>query len=333
MLETSDDIESVEKLFDEQFTLAKTGDVVSPESQRLLAADASFPLEIQMTFEEDVDFDRNRVIKGLNGVARRWRQKRYRRKVAFFERNNWDLVKIVSEGDSWFQYPIIREDIIDQIFKPFMIRERANPFAVFSLGGAADKLDTIVKEEKETYIKALRDHEPAWFLLGGGGNDLLEVFEQVIVEFSEERSDRKVDDYINIQALNQKLKEVMGFYREIFSDVIDNKEFNDVKILCHGYDYVRPTVDGEILGSRLIKKNIKNETTMFNILKFVIDLFNDKLEEVVAKQSASPEKRVFYVDCRNSADANDFNTLPADDFHPSSKGFEKIANRFLKFLV
>ena len=329
ILETSDDIESVEKMFDEQFQLVKEGEEESSGSPRVLAADESFPLEVQMTVDEDVDFEPNRIIQGLNGVARRWRQKRYRRKVAFFEKNNWKLVKVVSEGDSWFQYPVIREDIIDQIFKPFMIRDKENPFAVYSLGGAADKLETIVKKEKELYIAALKEHEPDWFLLGGGGNDLLEAFKSIIVKFSDQRSDRPVNDYINTEALNSKIKEVMGLYKEIFTDVMGSS--GKVQILCHGYDYVRPTAKGKILGREMIEQNIKDETTMSDILKVVIDRFNEELQKQVDEVNAK-ETRVLYVDCRNAADANDFNTLEVDDFHPSSKGFEKIANRFLEEL-
>ena len=77
--------------------------------------------------------------------------------------------------------------------------------------------------------------------------------------------------------------------------------------------------------------DIRNEATMFEIVRYIIDRFNNELSQLMGTQPNSRE-RFFYVNCRNSASEGDFNTNPLDDFHPNSQGFEKIANKFLDVL-
>jgi len=59
----------------------------------------------------------------FNSASRKRRQKKCRKKVD----GGWTGVKIVSEGDSWFQYPVRLDDVIDQLF---------DRYAIYSLGGA-----------------------------------------------------------------------------------------------------------------------------------------------------------------------------------------------------
>ena len=189
-------------------------------------------------------------------------------------------------------------------------------------------------DREEEYIKALSEIKPSWFMLSGGGNDLLDDgkgFKDLIRKFLVEDSGRKIEDYIVEDKLNERLNFVMGLYQKIFTKVTRETEFDNVKILCHGYDYVRPSQTGIILGSRMIERNIRNETTMFKIIKLLIDRFNKELRKLVEAQP-NFEGRIFYIDCTGSADENDFNTNPLDDFHPSSEGFKKIANNFLAVL-
>ena len=74
------------------------------------------------------------ALGSLNGIARWRRQVRYRRKIG-----GWTGLRIVSEGDSWFQFPFLLEDVIDQIF---------DEYAVFDLGAAGDLLVDLVKQDE-----------------------------------------------------------------------------------------------------------------------------------------------------------------------------------------
>ena len=63
------------------------------------------------------------------GVSKRKRQALYRSKVA----KHFDAIRIVSEGDSWFQYPWLLDDVIDHLMAE-------DDIAILSLGGAGHRL-------------------------------------------------------------------------------------------------------------------------------------------------------------------------------------------------
>ena len=83
--------------------------------------------------------------------------------------------KVISEGDSWHLYPIVLEEIIDQLLWP----TGANPVAVWSTDCAADTLEHIWRHRKDPgeYLNKLiwgpRPPMYTLMLLSGGGNDLL----------------------------------------------------------------------------------------------------------------------------------------------------------------
>ena len=84
--------------------------------------------------------------------------KYYRKKIAV----GWSGLRIVSEGDSWFQYPFLLDDVIDQLF---------DQFAIFSLDAAGDLLQDMKKQDELS--GAITAEQPQVVLLSGGGNDLL----------------------------------------------------------------------------------------------------------------------------------------------------------------
>ena len=71
---------------------------------------------------------------------------------------------IVSEGDSWFQYPITLNDVIDQLIDE-------HEYQVYSLGKAGDLLALMVQEQE--YVDAIESEQADLFLLSAGGNDML----------------------------------------------------------------------------------------------------------------------------------------------------------------
>ena len=68
------------------------------------------------------------------------------------------------EGDSWFNYPIILTDIIDRIgMDPDL--------AVYSIASGGDWLLNMLHARE--YVEELSVSHPDWFLISGGGNDLV----------------------------------------------------------------------------------------------------------------------------------------------------------------
>jgi hypothetical protein len=72
------------------------------------------------------------AMASLNGVARWRRLQRYKRDAADGRR-----LRIVSEGDSWFQYPFLLKDVIDWL---------SEHYAINSLDAAGDLLSDMVRQ-------------------------------------------------------------------------------------------------------------------------------------------------------------------------------------------
>lgn len=101
------------------------------------------------------------LLNAFNGLARARRNRKYRRRI-----KKWTGVKIVAEGDSWFQYPLLLKDTIDQLIDLDNFQ-----YAIYGLSEAGDLLSNIVKEDEIT--EAIDKENPDVFLISGGGNDMV----------------------------------------------------------------------------------------------------------------------------------------------------------------
>jgi len=72
------------------------------------------------------------ALASLNGISRWRRHRRYLRKI-----DGWKGLRIVSEGDSWFQYPLLLDDVIDHLF---------DRYAILSLDAAGDLMADIMRQ-------------------------------------------------------------------------------------------------------------------------------------------------------------------------------------------
>ena len=92
---------------------------------------------------------------------------RLRRKRKFLHRRKQGdrRLVLVSEGDSWFQFPLFLEDVVDQVLPDFN---------VWSVGAAGDTLQNMVLDNAE-YLQALHKlrSDVRAFLFSGGGNDIV----------------------------------------------------------------------------------------------------------------------------------------------------------------
>ena len=103
----------------------------------------------------------------LNQKSTKARKKQYYKKVKIGFNNKNEPANagnkiIVAEGDSWFQFPVFINDIIDWLNK--------NPkYNIYSIASAGDWFANIIYEGK--YVEELSIHTPDVFLISGGGND------------------------------------------------------------------------------------------------------------------------------------------------------------------
>lgn len=103
------------------------------------------------------------TIGKLNRKSTEKRLKLYYQKIRE-QKPGKKYVRIYAEGDSWFQFPIYVDDVIDWLNK-------RDDYLIFSEAYGGDWITNIIYEGQ--YIEALTTHSPDVFLISGGGNDLV----------------------------------------------------------------------------------------------------------------------------------------------------------------
>lgn len=248
---------------------------------------------------EDTDDEGDIALGFLNSISRWRRQRRYRRKID----RGWTGLRVVSEGDSWFQYPFLLDDVIDQLF---------DDYAIYSLGAAGDHLlDIIAKDE---FTQNIRDEQPHVFLISGGGNDLVGNgrLSTLLHRYS---SNRKAENYPNNE-FSRFLESITATYKRLFSHL--ESQFPNLKVVCHGYDYAIPN-NGKWLGKPMQANGIEDLQLQKAIMDVIMEAFNTMMADI-----ASNFINVFYVDCRNAVDPAGW----LDELHPENPGFRNVGQRF-----
>ncbi|WP_371168122.1 caspase family protein [Aliiroseovarius sp. 2305UL8-7] len=257
------------------------------------------PETVQIPRGADAEQRSAALMNSANWFARMNRKSKFQKKIA----EGYDGPIIVSEGDSWFQYPIRLKDTIDHLM---------DRYAIYSLGAAGDLLKRMA--DKQEYLSALQETGANILLLSGGGNDLvaggalathLEAFDP----------DLTAAEYLrpSFQAL---LDDALKHYGRMFKQV--RRRFPHVTILCHGYDYPVPNKD-RWLGKPMEKRGIKNKALQKAIAAEMMDQFNQRLRRLSRSQP-----HVTYIDCRGVVgDSRWF-----DGLHPTNAGYGDVATRF-----
>jgi lysophospholipase L1-like esterase len=242
----------------------------------------------------------------FNEVAREYRQKKYQEKI----NKGFSGVKIVSEGDSWFQFPFLLKDVIDWI-------SESDDYAAWSLDAAGDTLKNMTSDLNiDKIVNAIIDTTPDVFLISGGGNDMFAdgVFLPLLNPFT---PDLKPSEYLNTK-FDRFIDEIMELYRKLFEEIL--RKFPGIKIICHGYDYVIPRESGTLIGNNMRSKNIHDASLQREIMEVAID----RLNEAQIKLVSQFRNRVFHVDCRGAVNQNNW----FDEIHPNNDGFKSVADRF-----
>lgn len=256
---------------------------------------------------------------------------RWRRRLRF----NWrqstgaDLPVIVSEGDSWFQFPFIINDIIDHLDDDYLI---------WSCGAAGDSANDIVQEKD--YLEGLIEQQDtvSAFLLSAAGNDVLgqdHNGNSMLLRLLHRKTSSRTaaSQLVNQSALKTTLAKLEDQYRRILSTIREDQRFETLPILIHGYDYARPYPNGprdprrpfwadrdEWLGQPMSEKEIEDPKLRKDIIVILIDELHDMLSRLAAEDT-----HLHLVDLRGEATATrDW----ADEIHPTSKTFGQLAQKF-----
>jgi len=285
------------------------------------------PEQVEMT-----QTDRLRVESAMrwgNAIARWRRQQRYKARLA----NGDTRPVLVSEGDSWFQFPFLIDDVIDHL---------SDDHLIWSLDAAGDTAQNMVFNNGGEYLKGLRackNDRVRAFLFSAAGNDVIgedesgkPVLEKLLKPYQQGQD---AAWHVDKAALSSVLQFLEGAYRQVIQAVRAEPGFATLPIILHGYDYVIPhggvPGDGrspsyakknEWLGIPLDARGITDRTLRQNIIRFLIDALYDMLHRLAGDSNAT---RVYVVDVRGTLpNVSDWN----DEIHGTSSGFRLVADRF-----
>jgi hypothetical protein len=258
-------------------------------------------------------------------LANWWSRKKRNNYYKDITRRFPERTVIVSEGDSWFQHPLVY-DIIDHLSKIYAIR---------CVAAAADTLANYFSGDKrrgDYYLDVLSETKPAFFLISGGGNDILgSQFREFLVD---KPYDKGFQGSTNGGVF---LKETFGFQIAKLMDIYTSMfgllqtQFPNMKTIVHGYDYpVHLDYPNKgWLGRYMIEKGIADAGDRRTVIRYIMDEFNTKLSQVVQKFPDS----VYYLDVRNTVlyKQDDIDQW-YDEIHPNIDGFQSIGLKYIQLI-
>ncbi|MGF1455986.1 MAG: trypsin-like serine peptidase [Alphaproteobacteria bacterium] len=217
-------------------------------------------------------------------------------------------LRIIAQGDSWFQYALRRRDIIDHL---------GRHHAILSLGGGSDTIERMLR--RKDYLEPIREEQPDVFLMSVGGNDLFgaRALAPILLPFT---PGMDPEDLIDRDGLSEHLGIIMAHFRDIVANVVVADA--DVVIAAHGYDYSWPKAGGSWLGALLNQAGIPLDIGR-KVVGLIIDEFNDGLSHLQTDLFAG---RFRHVDLRGHVDRGAVSWF--DELHPMDDGYARAANRF-----
>ncbi len=295
-------------LQDENLAEYALGNYFSIETKPNLQPEYQLKSEVQLR-KTDAHLDEKGFISdGLlnvaNKAARTVRNTKYRITRLRFP----NMPKIVSEGDSWFQHPLVI-DTIDHLSKTY---------AIYCVAAAGDTLKNYDIDGE--WLEAVENKTPRFFLISGGGNDVLGEQFRDYIKKGPHQTGLPAPSYLE-PSLIQELDSLKKIYRKMFTELFAVRP--DIHVLCHGYDYIIPleTTKKGWLGRYMIEKGMKNQADRKNVLTYIIDEFNTRLKDVSAEFP-----NVHYIDERKAVNSDQW----YDEIHPNKFGFQTVAGRFME---
>lgn len=223
--------------------------------------------------------------------------------------------RIVSDGDSWFQYPWPGvEDTIDQLIN-------RHGYLVSCGALAGETLQTrIADSETAERIKSVR---PEAILISGGGNDMLG--NGAIVSFLKPfEGGMSAGDVIEAEQLANTIEFLVGLHRQWIARIRRVEAY--APIFTHGYDWATPKRKrGWWLNMPLSRHGITDGKLQRDIVRHVIDRFSERMQAMTKAAD-----NVHFVDCRGAVGTG---AHWMDELHPTNDGFARVAACFHAAIV
>jgi hypothetical protein len=240
------------------------------------------------------------------------------------------LRRLISEGDSWFDYPP-HPNVID-----FLDGEGIWGIKRFEKSG--DTLENVASDANLARIAAIAQREKSEaILLSAGGNDLftdipekprLRWIWRALNQYDPAKS---AAEHVNLLAWDEKKTELRrGFVRAIgaFTDI--------APVIIHGYDYLtasgaKAKYDGfRVAGPWILPSMQDRGINDVSLQNGILQVLIDDVNQILAALERTYPDSVIYVDLRGTL-------RPGVDWlneiHPSEDGFHKVEERFLDALM
>ncbi|RCR71546.1 caspase family protein [Larkinella punicea] len=246
-------------------------------------------------------------LAAANTLANRLRNRQYAQVTKRFP----NRVRLVSEGDSWFQHPLVT-DTIDHL---------SRAFAIYCVAAAGDTLRNYQKTGE--YLDAIDEQNPAFFLISGGGNDILGDQFRTFLKANPDMSEPPGQNPRRF--LNDKVFAELDALRDLYKAMFGHLKIYkpNLQILVHGYDYVIPlqVTNKGWLGRYMIEIGINRQEDRFATIQFILDEFNSRIKTV-----AEAFENVSYLDLRKTVRPDQW----YDEIHPNSDGYQQVAMKFME---
>ena len=265
------------------------------------------PFEPMLTVNEATVVSANRSIIGLTVSALNARSNR-RRLAAYEARigSGWKGLKILAEGDSWFLYPILLNDVVANL---------SDDYAIYSVASAGDTLENMVRGTAHLE-ELIQEHGFDAMLFSAGGNDIAgDMLRSYLCEPAGSSAGPG-------QCITPQFEEFLATAKARIGGIISRltAKFPHLQIFGHGYDWPFPHARGIWLQPAFSARKIPG-TTSGPILKMMIDRYYGMLGEI----AAGSDGRYHVVDCRGCVGPID---QWFDELHPLDPGFTRAADRF-----
>ncbi|UVC19415.1 trypsin-like peptidase domain-containing protein [Mesorhizobium onobrychidis] len=264
---------------------------------------------------------------------------RWRREQRFEQRLKINDPKpiLLVEGDSWFQFPLLLDEVVDHLDGDFVVR---------CLGAAGDTADNMIHRDPE-YARELaaldgrlgkEKRKVSAFLLSAAGNDVIGADAEgnsVLLKLLKKYQPKKgASAHIDPKASKAVFSYLEAAYRKVIATVHAMPTYRDLPILIHGYDYAIPggfaedprhpiwAAQDKWLGAPMRAKGIVDPILQREIIKLLIDRLYDMFDKVAGNSRVT---KVHMVDARGALGPVD---SWADEIHGTSDGFANVASRF-----
>jgi lysophospholipase L1-like esterase len=248
-----------------------------------------------------------------------WKMKRQLEQF-FFEsiqdHPNWPIV--ISEGDSWFSFPIHANTIDD-------LDEMAqHKMSLLRLEQSGDKaLRIIGGSQKAKLADLLKRYKVNALLFSGGGNDV--VGEDLLPLLNQWQAGMTWQQCINETTTKARFDRLQSAYLDLVH--LRNENRPNCLIYIHGYDWAIPSGQGATMWGikvgpwmkqYLVQKGINDAADQKAIIHELLRRFNAMLDGIAINP------KVVRVQTLGTLAENEWN----DELHPSREGFQKIAGKF-----